>query len=196
MVLDDGDAALCESLNALKERALIRATERIRPPDGASARCATDAVHIALGIVRKIEVHDMRDARDIDAASGDIGRDEDTHPPIAERAKGFFAGRLRFIAVDRGRLDSARTKLRDDAVGTVFCTRKDNGALDLWILQQDRQKLPLRVLRHKIKRLIDAIGGRRDWRGFYADGIAEDIGDERLDRLRHRRREEKGLAIF
>src|SRR5690554_2082336 len=36
MVLDDGDAALCESLNALKERALIRATERIRPPDGAS----------------------------------------------------------------------------------------------------------------------------------------------------------------
>ena len=34
-------------------------------------------MHVALGDVRQVEVDDVRDAVDVDAARGDVGRDED-----------------------------------------------------------------------------------------------------------------------
>src|SRR5690242_21277246 len=40
------------------------------------ARGAADAMDIGLGHVRQIEIHDMADAVDVDAAGSDVGGDE------------------------------------------------------------------------------------------------------------------------
>ena len=48
-------------------------------PVGAGARGAADAVDVAFRDVRQIVIEDMGDAVDVDAAGGDVGRDQDAH---------------------------------------------------------------------------------------------------------------------
>src|SRR3954449_7422178 len=49
--------------------------QRDRGALGAGARGAADAVHVSLGHVGEVEIDDVGDAVDVDAASGDIGGD-------------------------------------------------------------------------------------------------------------------------
>src|SRR3546814_7469187 len=57
-------------------RTLVGRAEADRLALGAGARGAADAVDILLGNVRNLEVDHMADARHIDTACGDVGRDE------------------------------------------------------------------------------------------------------------------------
>ena len=45
----------------------------------ARAAGAADAVHVVLGDVRQLEVDDVRQLLDVEAARGDVGRDEHRH---------------------------------------------------------------------------------------------------------------------
>ena len=58
-------------------------------PVRAGAAGAADAVHVALAVVRRVEVDDVRDAVDVDAAGGDVGRDQrvDAAAPRTRRAR-------------------------------------------------------------------------------------------------------------
>ena len=64
-------------LDIAQERALLAVAEGDRDAVGASARGAADAVDVALRHVRQIEVDDVGDAVNVDAAGGDVGRDQD-----------------------------------------------------------------------------------------------------------------------
>jgi hypothetical protein len=55
---------------------LIGRDERDPDAAGSSAGRAADAVHVRVGVVRRIEVDHVRDPRHVDAARGDVGRDE------------------------------------------------------------------------------------------------------------------------
>ena len=68
----------------------------------AGARGAADAVDILLGNVGQVEVDDMGDARDVDPARGDVGRDQDRRLAGLEGGDGALALGLRLVAVDRG----------------------------------------------------------------------------------------------
>ena len=51
-------------------------TSEIASPWRAGAAGAADAVHVVLGHVRQLEVDDVRQLVDVDAARGDVGRDQ------------------------------------------------------------------------------------------------------------------------
>src|ERR1700742_1901890 len=57
---------------------LAACDERDRDTFGASARGAADAMHVSLRHVGQIEIYDMADAVDIDAACGNVGCDQRT----------------------------------------------------------------------------------------------------------------------
>src|SRR5207248_2984181 len=82
------------ALDVAQITALVGAAERDRDAGGPSARGAADAVDILLGHVGQIEVHDMADARDVDPARGDVGRDQHRHVARLEACESALAMRL------------------------------------------------------------------------------------------------------
>ena len=77
-----GSAARCRA-----DRRARRGRRTRSPRRRAGARGAADAVHVALGDVGQVEVDDVADAVDVDAAGGDVGGDQ--------HAQGCRRGRLR-----------------------------------------------------------------------------------------------------
>ncbi len=69
---------------------------------------AADAMHVGLGVVGHVVVHDMPDAFDIQAAGGDIGGDQDVDLPRLQARHRAFAQRLRNVAVERRGGEAAR----------------------------------------------------------------------------------------
>ena len=79
-------------------RSLLRRGEARGAAARRRPRGAADAVDVVLGDVRQVEVHDVTDVGDVDAAGGDVGRDEhavgavlepvERHPPLRRRAVG------------------------------------------------------------------------------------------------------------
>ena len=76
------------------------------------------------------------DSVDVDAAAGDVGRDEHTDAARAKPPKGLRAGRLRLVAVDRIRPDLGTLQASDHLVGAVFGAREDEGAPDGVVAKQ------------------------------------------------------------
>ena len=71
MVSVDLDRLLYEALDGLELTALLRRHERDRRAGLACARGAPDAVHIRLGLQRKLHVYDAVYVRHVDAAACD-----------------------------------------------------------------------------------------------------------------------------
>lgn len=89
-----------EFLDVPQIRPFIARTERNRNTAGARTSRAADAVDVAFGLVRKVEVHDMGDVGHVDTACSDIGRDQHPDLAVAEPLEGAFALRLGLVAVD------------------------------------------------------------------------------------------------
>src|SRR6201992_2705715 len=79
---------------------LAACDERDRDTFGASARGAADAMHICLGHVGQIEIYDVADAIDIDAACGDVSRDQRADLAGAECRQHALTMVLRLVAMD------------------------------------------------------------------------------------------------
>src|SRR6478672_1841636 len=89
------------ALDIAQVAALIGGAESNGDAVGAGARGAADAVDILFRNVRQVEVHDMADARDIDPARGDVGRDQHPRFTRPERRKRTLPLGLALVAVDR-----------------------------------------------------------------------------------------------
>src|SRR6185503_4174050 len=94
------DRALGQALDVAEIGALAAVAERDGHAFGAGARSAADAMDVGLGHVRQLVVHHMRDAVDVDAARGDIGRDEHARTARAEALERALARILRLVAVN------------------------------------------------------------------------------------------------
>src|ERR1017187_5412736 len=130
----DGEALPNEAVDVGQERPLLAVAERDRLARCAGAAGSADPVHVALGDVGQVEVHDERDALDVDSARGDVGRYEDPGGPAAERFERALAGALRLVPVDRGAADARAIELLREAVGPVFGAREHQGARDVAVL--------------------------------------------------------------
>src|SRR5690606_35790347 len=95
-----------ELFDVLEVAALVRGRERDRVPGAPGAPRAADAVDVVLGLVREIVVHDERDARHVDAARGDVRRDEDAVLALLEPFERFAALGERAVRVDFRGLES------------------------------------------------------------------------------------------
>ena len=77
---------------------------------GAGAAGAADAVHVGLGVVRRVEVDHVRDAADVDSAGGDVGRDQRVDLEGLELRERALALALGLVAVHRDRGDAVRSR--------------------------------------------------------------------------------------
>ncbi|MGY3078996.1 hypothetical protein ACVWZZ_005404 [Bradyrhizobium sp. LM6.10] len=115
---------------------LAACDQRDRGALGAGARGAADAVHVGLGHVGEVEIDDVGDAVDVDAASGDIGGDQRADFTGAELGKRPFAMVLRLVTVDGAGGDARLLECLYDLVGAVLGACEDQGPVDRLVLQQ------------------------------------------------------------
>src|SRR5690606_19598629 len=185
---------LGQPLDVAQVIALVLGAEADRHALAAGARSTADAVDVLLGNVRQLEVNDMADARDVDAARGDVGRDQHLGAAGLELVQRAFALRLALVAVDRVRSDVRLGELLPPAVGTVLGARDHQHAVH-------RARPSPVTTRHRPQRLLlgladeaDELLGPLGRRGRGSDRDLRRIGQilagQLLDRVRHRRREE------
>ena len=76
-------------------------------------------------------------AFEVEAARGDVGRDERRHLPRAEPLERALAGALRHVAVHRGALDAVAAQLRRETVGAALCPHEHEREPGLGVEQLD-----------------------------------------------------------
>src|SRR5690606_8640100 len=94
--------------------------QRHRRARSAVASRAADAVHVAFGLVRQIEIDHVADAGHVDAARRDVGRDQNAHRAVPKTIEGLLAGVLTLVAVDHRRLEPVTGEIAGDAVRAVL----------------------------------------------------------------------------
>jgi hypothetical protein len=117
-----------ELLDVFEEVPIVVVAERNRASGRTCTTGATDAVHVRLGDVRQLVVEDVRDAVDVDAACGDVGRDEDAHRAGAEALERTLSRALRLVAVDGSGRDAVAHQLVREPVGAVLGPGEDQRA--------------------------------------------------------------------
>ena len=192
----DVDLVAGQLLDVLQERLLLAVAIGDGDPVGTGARGPPDAVDILFGDVGQIVIDDVADARDVDPARGDIGRDQDRHAAVAEGVERLFTLRLALVAMDRARRDAGSGELAHDLVGSMLGAAEDERALDLLPgLEEQRQERGLLGLVDEGDALLDPLDGGRDGRDGNFGRVGQIFVGKALDRLRHGRREEQGLAL-
>ena len=147
-----------QSFNALEHRAFGGIAEGDRFAGRPGPARPADAMDVGLGFVGEIEVEDMGDVVDIDAAGGEVGRQQ--HPQLAdaEAVERPLPGVLALVAMNRLSPDAITQQLPRDAVGTMLGAGEDNRAVNAGLPQEGREQAGLLRLRDMHDRLIDEIG--------------------------------------
>ena len=169
--------------------------ERERLAGGLGPTRAADAVDVVLGRDRHVEVHDVASSDDVDAAGGDVGRDEHRVLAALEPGQRQRALRLRPVAVDARGLDALPLEVRRQAIGAVLGAREHQRLRHHAARQQRREQRALQVLRHRVHRLRDADGRRGLPRQVDRRRVVEEFAGQADDRRRHRGAEEQRLAL-
>ena len=74
-------------------------TMEIAVPAAAGAAGAADAVDVIVGMMRHVEIEDVADGGNIEAAGGDVGSDQQRNLALAELIQRRGAGRLIHVAM-------------------------------------------------------------------------------------------------
>ena len=106
------DRAPEDPLDVVQELRLVDADQRDGPAVDAGTTGPADPVDVVLGDHRQLEVDDVRQRVDVEAARGDLGGDEDRVLVRLEVGEGADPLRLALVAVDRGRRDAVVLELR------------------------------------------------------------------------------------
>ena len=89
--LSDGDRRADEPLDRTNLSALVVVHKRDRLSGFAGSSGSSDAMDVVFRVIREIEVHDEFQINNVDAASGDVGRDEDAVPACLKSCERFSA---------------------------------------------------------------------------------------------------------
>ena len=164
----------------------------LRPPRP-SARCGARS----LAVLRRVEVDHVRDAVDVDAARGDVGRDERVDLAGLEARERALALALRLVAVHRDGVDAVRAEPLDEPVGAALGAHEDEREVALGVAARPTSASTLRscvdASRSGARRSAGGVdrSGACSWRarvGRVGRGDAADLALER-------RREEQRLAV-
>src|SRR6476646_5283194 len=125
-----GDRHPDQSLDVAQEHRLLVIAERNRDALGAGARGAADAVDVGFRNVRQVVIEHVADAVDVDAARGDVGRDQRAQFAVTEVGEHALALVLRFVAMDRLGVVTGFFQTAHDLVGAVLGAGEDQHAFD------------------------------------------------------------------
>ena len=162
-------------------------------PARAGARRAADAMHVVFGHIRDIEVDHVADAVHVDAARGDVGRDQRIDPAVAEAGERPRAGALALAAVHGGDLSAGLLQAPEQSIGAGPGAGEDQGLLHVRSLQQRGQQILLAAFTNRVHDLLDGIDRRRPAGDLDHGRGPGRPADELLDLVRHRGGEEQTL---
>ena len=162
-------------------------------PGRPGARGSANAMHIGLRHIRQIEINDMCHAIHIDAARGDIGRDQHADAPVLERLQRPFPLRLALIAMDHAGRQACSLKMLRHPVRPVLRAGKNERAAHAVVLQQLGQHWALAGCVDKDDALLHPLdrGRNRGDRDMY--GRLQHLAGERRDLFWHRGAEQQRL---
>ena len=103
---------------------------------GTGARGAANTVDVGFGNVCEIEVDDVTDAIDVDAACGDVGGNKSSDFAGAECSKDALTMVLRLVAVDGLGGNAGFHQSFHNLVGTVFGAREHQRAVNVLGLEK------------------------------------------------------------
>ena len=151
---------------------------------------------VAFGIVGQVEVDDVGDALDVDAARRDVGCHQGADVAGAKALEGPSPGVLGLVAVDGVGADAALVQVPGDPVGAVLGAGENEHPLDVLVFQQVAEQGAFLVLGHEKDPLFHLLGRRRRRGGLDAHRIVQQAAGQTLDRIRHGGREQHRLAAF
>ena len=140
----------------------------------------------------------MGDVGDVDAAGGDVGRDQHVDLAVAEGAQGLLAGSLAEVAVQRSGGEAAVGEVAGHPVGLALGAHEDDRQATAAGLQHAGHHLDLVELVGAVDDLLDVRLGA----GLVAGVVGADVGGllheppcQRHDRSGHRGGEQHRLTV-
>ncbi|VVE20874.1 hypothetical protein PEP31012_03141 [Pandoraea eparura] len=189
------DGALDETFDLREQLMLVHAHERHRLAVCASASRAADAVHIVFRHFRQVEVDHMGQLVDVDAACGDIGRDQHLQRATLEFGECARAGTLTLVAVNGERRNAALRELLGQSVRTVLGAREHKYLEPVVLAHEVFEQFALAIAVDRVDLLRDGLGGRVATRHFDQRGRLEQAVGQLLDLVGERGREQQVLAL-
>ena len=175
---------------------VLRPDERDRRPGAAGAARSPGPVHVLLGRLGEVEVDDVREVRDVDAARRHVGRHEEPQAPLLGRRHDALAVGLRQIAVQPVRVEAPRLQDLGGALRLVARVAEDDGALRVLDLEDANELAHLVAVSQDVNEVADL--QRPDLVARESDelGVAEVALREALDVRRDGRAEEEPLPVL
>ena len=115
---------------------------------------AADPVDVGFAILGGVEVDHALDLGDVDAAGGDVGRDQRHHLASLEAGQRPLALALALVAVHRDRLDIAPAQALDEPVGAALGADEDERAAGVLRAQLREQVVELGALRLDLDEVV------------------------------------------
>ena len=194
-VADDFDLLLHQSLNGFDVAHLALITERDCDTRFPLAGGPADAMDICLWLHRHVEVNDVCDVGDVNAARRDIGCNQHADMAIREVVQGALAGVLRLVAVEGGGANASHRQTFGNAISTALGAREHDDAFAGIVVENRVQTALLfsRLYNHDF--LIDTIDDHSLGRQINAVWVFQKIVSQRADFRRHRCREHGRAAL-
>ena len=183
-------------LDRAQEVALAGRDERDRVAAAARTTGASDPVHVGLRVGGDVVVDDVADALDVEAAGGDVGRDEDVELGVLELADRALAHLLGHVAVDRRRGEAAGPQLLGQRLGLVLRADEDDHPLEVLDLEDAGEGVDLLRVGDREVALGDVRGGRGPVLDRDLVGLLEVLLRDPADLRRHGRREQRDLLVL
>ncbi len=152
-------------------------------------------MNVVVGHPRHVEVDDVAERLDVDAARRDVGRDENRISPALEAGERLRALALRPVAVNPLGLHALMRQIIRELVGAVLGPREHQRLPEDVAAEQLEQQRRLEILRYGVGRLCDADGGRRLPLQADRHRLFQHLRRQRRNGRGHRRAEEQRLPL-
>src|SRR6185437_10546078 len=146
----------------------------------AGAAGAADPVDVGGPVLGRVVIDDPNHVRHVDAAGGDVGRDQRHHFTALEAGERRLTLALAFVAVHRDRLDVLAAQSFDQPVGAALGADEDERAARLFGTQRRDQGVELGRLRGNGQEVVldvrgDVLFRRVDVRTRFEGVVAGDL---------------------
>src|SRR5580765_3734714 len=118
-------------------------------------------MEVIVGYDGRVEIHDVSERRDVDAAGSNIGRHQHTVLAALEASQRLGPLRLRAVAVNAIDVNPLFSQIFRELVRPVFRSGEHERVVNLLAIQQLAQQGGLEVLRYRVDGVRDPDGGRR-----------------------------------
>ena len=160
------------------------------------ARRAADAVHVVLGVERQVEIEDVAHVLDMQAARGDVGRDEDLQLAALELREQLFALGLRHVAGEHADREVGALERARDLLAPHLGVDEHHRAVGVHAREQADEQRQLFLVRRQVDHLAHAVG--RDVVGLDDEllRVVHVLVRELQHAVAERRREQQALALL